>query len=243
MLIINADDWGGWPEATDAALECFGRSWINSTSAMVFMADSERGAELGRECGIDIGLHLNLSQEFTGEGVPVALRTRHMRVARFLNFNRYAQIVYNPSLRGPLELLVRAQIEEFERLYGKPPSHIDGHQHMHLCANMMVANLLPARFKVRRSFSFQPGEKNRLNRAYRCWLDRRVSKRHRSTDFFLALSQNAAAEKLAFIANVAQKQNVELMAHPAVQLEQAIMRSKPYGEMLAAAPVGTYTQL
>ena len=179
VLIINADDWGGWPEATDAAFECFGRSWISSASAMVFMADSLRGAELARQCGIDVGLHLNLNQEFTGEKVPDAIRARHMQVARFLNANRYAQIIYNPMLRAPLELLVRTQIEEFERLYGKAPSHIDGHQHMHLCANMVIANHLPARFKVRRSFSFRPGEKNWLNRAYRSWLDRRVCKRHR----------------------------------------------------------------
>jgi predicted glycoside hydrolase/deacetylase ChbG (UPF0249 family) len=243
VLIINADDWGGSREATDAAFECFGRSWISSASAMVFMADSLRAAELARQCGIDVGLHLNLNQEFTGEEVPDAIRARHMQVARFLNSNRYAQIIYNPMLGAPLELLVRTQMVEFERLYGKAPSHIDGHQHMHLCANMVVANHLPARFKVRRSFSFRPGEKNWLNRAYRSWLDRRVCKRHRSTDCFFALSQNATAEKLAFIANVAHKQDVELMTHPAMQPDQAIMRSKPYAEMLAAAHVGTFTRL
>jgi predicted glycoside hydrolase/deacetylase ChbG (UPF0249 family) len=57
---VNADDWGGYPEMTDATLRCFQAGAISSTTAMVYMRDSERAAELARASGIPTGLHLNL---------------------------------------------------------------------------------------------------------------------------------------------------------------------------------------
>jgi len=45
-LIINADDWGCDRGATDRTLDCIMRGTVSSVSAMVFMADSERSAEV-----------------------------------------------------------------------------------------------------------------------------------------------------------------------------------------------------
>jgi hypothetical protein len=38
---------------------------ITSVSGMVFMRDSERAAELANNSDLDVGLHLNFSEEFT----------------------------------------------------------------------------------------------------------------------------------------------------------------------------------
>ena len=65
MLIINADDWGRSVAETDAALKCFRERRITSVSAMVFMGDSERAAELAKENKLDVGLHLNFTDRFT----------------------------------------------------------------------------------------------------------------------------------------------------------------------------------
>ena len=65
MLIINADDWGRSVAETDAALRCYKGGRITSVSAMVFMEDSERAAELAKENELDVGLHLNFTDEFT----------------------------------------------------------------------------------------------------------------------------------------------------------------------------------
>ena len=46
-VILNADDWGIRVAATDRILDCLMRRSISSTSAMVFMADSERAADAG----------------------------------------------------------------------------------------------------------------------------------------------------------------------------------------------------
>src|SRR5262245_28926635 len=46
MLIVNADDLGRSKAETDAAMACYAKDRITSTSAMVFMTDSERASEL-----------------------------------------------------------------------------------------------------------------------------------------------------------------------------------------------------
>ena len=48
MITINADDWGRSEAETDAALFCYVNGRISSVSAMVFMEDSERAAELAK---------------------------------------------------------------------------------------------------------------------------------------------------------------------------------------------------
>ena len=81
MIIINADDWGGWASATDAALACHREGRITSVSAMVFMADSERAAAIAQERSIDVGLHLNLTTPFSAPNCPAHLSKRQRELA------------------------------------------------------------------------------------------------------------------------------------------------------------------
>jgi len=214
MLIINADDWGGWKQATDAAHVCHSKGRITSVSAMVFMEDSERGAELAKGSGVDVGLHLNFNQRFTQLTCPQRLLEHQDRTRRFLRSGRYAQLIYNPLLRNDFEYVYRAQAEEFVRLYSRRSSHIDGHQHMHLCANMLVGGHVPRGEKVRRNFSFWPGEKGLFNRSYRRLIDRWLARRYTITDYFFSLAQCLKAQRLDRVVGLAKAAKVELMAHP-----------------------------
>jgi predicted glycoside hydrolase/deacetylase ChbG (UPF0249 family) len=214
MLIVNADDWGGWRSATDAAAECYLSGRITSVSAMVFMEDSERAATLARAIGVDVGLHLNFNQAFTGENCAPAVSAAHGRVRRFLRRGRYAQLIYNPSLRADFRSVYQAQVNEFCRLYGRAPVHFDGHQHMHLCLNALLDGFIPSGQKVRRSFSFWPGEKSLLNRAYRSWVDGRLTRRYAVTDYFFALSQCIGNPRIERVVQLARTSKVELMTHP-----------------------------
>src|SRR5262249_3497293 len=112
-----------------------------------------------------------------------------------------------------------AQVDEFARLYGRKPSRFDGHQHMHLCSNMILDRLLPTGAQVRRSFSFDASEKNFLNRSYRKLIDRHLAARHRIRDFFFALSQHLPVARLRRVVELAKTYDVELMSHPQVNAE------------------------
>ena len=232
MLIIDADDFGRSAAETDAALRCYRSARLTSVSAMVFMADSERAADLARENELDVGLHLNFTDRFTSGRVASKLANYHNKIAGFLTRNRYSQVLYNPLLRKAFCYSYQAQAAEFERLFGKLPSHIDGHHHMHLCANLLVSNLIPAGMKVRRNFSFWPGEKSWLNRAYRYLVDRWLARRYRLVDYFFDLIQCIEGKKLDRVAALAKSSDIELMTHPIVKKEEAYLMSDGFGVML-----------
>ncbi|MDA8098004.1 MAG: ChbG/HpnK family deacetylase [Nitrospiraceae bacterium] len=243
MIIVNADDWGRTRRETNAALACFRERRITSVTAMVFMEDSARAADLARQERIDVGLHLNLSQPFTQERLPGRLREYHERICRYLNGSKYAMAVYNPVLRNSFRAVYRAQADEFFRLYGRLPSHVDGHHHHHLCANMLWDDIYDEGLKVRRNFSFRPGEKSMANRMYRRLADRCLGRRCRMTDYFYALSQHLPAERLGWLADLAKTATVELMSHPANDKEYTCLMSDGYQALMAGVEKGTYTQL
>src|SRR5947209_3898299 len=213
MIIVNADDFGRSRAETDAIIRCFKERRITSASAMVFMSDSTRAAELVQDTGIDLGLHVNLIQPFTGPVKGRLLRDYHDRVARFLASNKYSLVVYHPALRQQFRYVYEAQLDEFIELFGRRPSHIDGHQHKHLCTNMLVDRIIPALERVRRNFSFWPGEKNLLNRTYRHLIDRSLARRYQLTDFFFSLQQCLQHDRLDRVFELSQTAIVELMTH------------------------------
>jgi chitin disaccharide deacetylase len=243
MIIINADDWGRSQSETDAALSCFRESRITSVSAMVFMEDSGRSAELARDEAIDVGLHLNLSQPFTGRTSDRLLLKYHSQTAHFLTRNKYALLFYNPLITKQFQYVYQAQIEEFIRLFGRWPSHIDGHQHLHLCSNILIGRIIGEGEKVRRSFSFQPGEKSVVNRAYRGFVDRLLARRHRLADFFFALSSNLDVDRLTRIADLAKAATVEMMTHPVKTNEYACLMSDSFLGMITSIKSGSYSSL
>ncbi len=213
-LIVNADDWGRNRNTTDRTLDCWARGAISSASAMVFMEDSERAAEIARERQIDVGLHLNLTTPFTAAACSRQLVEEQQKIASCLLRHRLAQICFYPALMQSFRCVVEAQVEEFLRIYGAPPRRFDGHHHMHLCTNVLAGRLLPQGAMVRRSFSFEPGEKGLANRLYRRGLDRVIARRHRLTDFFLSLKPLQPESRLDRIFSLARRSIVEIETHP-----------------------------
>jgi len=241
MLIINADDWGRSVVETDAALKCYRERRITSVSAMVLMQDSKRAARLAKDYELDdVGLHLNFSEEFTDKSCSETLKEHHGRIIRFLKRGKYAQLLYNPFLRRAFAYCYHAQVEEFMRLFEKSPSHIDGHHHMHLCANVLFSSMIPAGMKMRRNFSFWPGEKSMLNRTYRWLVDRWLACRYRLTDYFFDLTQCIQGKKLDRVAALAKSSNVELMTHPIVNEEEEYLMSDEFKVILQRLKIGGY---
>lgn len=243
MLIINADDWGRSIGETEAALACVKAGRVTSVSAMVFMADSARAAKLAHEHHVDVGLHLNLTEQFTGGSVPRAVEEDHERIIRYLKGSKHAQLIYHPLLRRQFTASFTAQLMEFERLYGRPPSHVDGHHHMHLCSNMLLSAAIPTGMKMRRNFSFWPGEKSFLNRTYRALVDRWLGRRFRLPDYFFCVLQTSRAGRMDRVKTLAQSAHVELMTHPVVAEESRYLLSGEFTTWLQGVQTGSYSQL
>jgi hypothetical protein len=160
---------------------------------------------------------------FTASEVPSQLDEHQKRLSEYLLRHRFSQAVFHPGLIRSFEYVVAAQREEFARLYGKDPERLDGHHHMHLCANVLFGGLLPSGTIVRRNFSFQPGEKSLGNRCYRRTLDWILGRHHRLTDFFFSIQPLAPVSRLEEIVNLSRQFVVEVETHPQEPFEYAFL--------------------
>ena len=239
-LIVNADDWGRDRRTTNRILDCARGGGVSAVSGMVFMDDSERAASIARERGLDTGLHLNVTLPFTSRACPAALLTHQRRLVGYLRRHPLARVVYNPRLAESFRYVVAAQLDEFRRLYDAAPERIDGHHHMHLCANVQFQRLLPAGTLVRRNFSFQRGEKSAWNRFYRRLGDAMLSRRHRVVDYLFPLAPVEPVARLQRIFSLAREFVVEVETHPVNRLEHRFLARgeifRQAGDVRIAAP-------
>ena len=243
MLIITADDYGKTRHATDSIFKCFSSKRITSASAMVFMEDSERAASIAFKTSLEVGLHLNFTQSFSACNIPLKLREHHNRVASYLTKHKFFQVIYNPFLAYSFNFLFLAQQEEFMRLYGKLPDFYNGHHHMHLCANVLASKMIPYGAGVRRTFTFDPGERNPFNLLYRYILNFWISVKYLSTDCFFSIVPIQNHERLRNIFNCAVRTPVEIEVQPENYEEIEFLLSDQYQHLMDSVRSGNFQQL
>jgi hypothetical protein len=236
VLIVNADDWGCDRATTDRIFDCIRQRKVSSTSGMVFMEDSERAAALAREHRVDVGIHLNFTTPYSAPDVDGKLLEYQRSIAAYLKGRRLNQAIYNPMLSRSFEYVVKAQLEEYRRLYGAQPARLDGHHHMHLCANVLVGKLMPAGTTVRRNFSFGPGEKNFVNRWYRKMVDNSLARRHRIADYFFALAPVSPLDGLLNRLALSQRFVIEVETHPVAEDEYGFLMGSDFGRLAESLP-------
>ncbi|MCG7851117.1 MAG: ChbG/HpnK family deacetylase [Methanosarcinaceae archaeon] len=229
--------------ATDSAIACHRQKRITSASAMVFMADSRRAAELASHAGLDTGLHLNLTQPLDGPDISPRIKAHHIKICRFLCRGKWAQVSYHPFLHDSLKYTFQAQFEEYFRLFGTEPAQIDGHSHMHLCMNIIIGHIIPPGLKIRRSFTFKRGEKSIFNRLYRRLIDKWATRHYICTDSFFSIEPVSDRSRVETIVHSALSSNVELMVHPAEAVQFEYLMSREFLNMVQDVPKGSYRML
>jgi chitin disaccharide deacetylase len=115
QLIVNADDFGLSRSVNRGIIEACERGIVTSASLMVRQPGAAEAAAYARQTrAMSVGLQLDLGEWVFQDGDWVQL----YEVTRADD----AQAVRNE---------VRWQLEEFCRLTGRNPSHLDSHQHVH----------------------------------------------------------------------------------------------------------------
>lgn len=244
LLIVNADDWGCNPEETRAIAACFTHGAITSTTAFVWMRDSRRAAELAVEQGLPVGLHVNLDLPYTAADVSEGARGDQAEVCRVFSARRSRLRAYLPvgRLRRLLRATISAQLEEFERIYGRPPTHFDSHHH--------ALQSVPAAF-----FSLPKGTKVRnprwqassaASRLLRNW--RRPIIRHRfvtTARFFdlVAVHPALGGSEIERVLSAADTTAVELMTHPHFRREFDVLCSDAWIRLLSGRSLGSFADL
>lgn len=125
-LIVNADDFGRSASINEGIYRCHEGGIVTSASMMVRWPDAvEAGEYAQRTPTLSVGLHFDL-----GEWEYVDYEWREL----------YS--VASPSDEAAVAAELDAQLARFEELTGRPPTHLDSHQHVHrdpVTARLMVA--------------------------------------------------------------------------------------------------------
>ncbi len=124
-LVINGDDLGYTRANTLGILETYRNGVLRSTTAMCNAGYIKEAAEMAKDCrDLGIGVHLVLTH-----GRPLTEnRTLHDRNG---NFYKNKEVFSHDLDTEELYREWKAQIERFIELFGKMPTHIDSHHHVH----------------------------------------------------------------------------------------------------------------
>jgi len=237
MLIVNADDFGASPNASDPVVDLYAVGVISSASGMVRMRDSLRAASLARERGIPTGLHLNLTLPFDEPGVSVASSERQRRLTEVFGRESWrAEGRERPDARLVAET-IEDQLDRFRQTFGEP-THIDGHHHIHV--HPAVLAHLPRELPIRPILSVpsragaKPGSRDRaLRRRFLC------------PDLCFAFEQvhpSVGGDGLEALDH-ARTHSLEIMVHPQREAERTALLSAEWQRALSALTVGSYADL
>jgi predicted glycoside hydrolase/deacetylase ChbG (UPF0249 family) len=244
LLVVNADDWGAEWATTDAILSCFQAGAISSTTAMMFMEDSQRAAALARSHGLPVGLHVNLTMTYTDlQPAPLA-REHQARLAELFATASRPHRSLHPTALHLVRDCVEDQLQEFHRLYGGPPTHIDGHNHAHLSTNVLLSRALPRGIRLRRAQNWPRARTlgGRLGSRVR---DATLAG-FRTVRWFTSIRTvhpRFGGRGLADLLELSRNESVEIMTHPGWDDELQLLLEPDWKRSLRPYPLASYEAL
>ena len=126
-LIVNADDLGRTVGINDGVLAAHRDGIVTSATLMVcYAAAADAARRLAEAPALGVGLHLQLSGGrplLSAEQVPSLVDARGDLPRRPDGLAT--------ARREHVERELRAQLERFEELVGRAPTHLDSHHHAH----------------------------------------------------------------------------------------------------------------
>ena len=142
-LAICVDDFGLGEGVNQAVLALARQGRISATSCMVGAPQWQAGAPVLRDldpAALDVGLHLDLTE------FPFDARLR-LPLKQWLARSHLRLVPW-----GALRTEIEGQLDAFEQALGRPPAHVDGHQHVHQLPVVRETLLaaLDARYGTRR---------------------------------------------------------------------------------------------
>lgn len=128
VLIVNADDLGRSPGINRGILDAHKRGIVTSTTLMVNTAWTEDGVRLARGArNLGVGLHLNFCY-----GWPISDTSA---IPSLVDADGQFKTDTGQLLRDAHECHIRiealAQLQRFEALMGRRPTHLDSHKYLH----------------------------------------------------------------------------------------------------------------
>lgn len=122
QVILNADDFAFNAAVSRGIVALAQKGRLSATSAMTlsprWAQDAPALAELRGQ--VDVGLHLDWTSPFAQQVAHGSGLKRATLAAMLGGFNQ-----------AKARVVIEQQLDAFEHVWQAPPSHIDGHQHVH----------------------------------------------------------------------------------------------------------------
>jgi len=126
-LIVNADDGNLTPGVTKGVLAAHDTGILTSTTIFANLPLTKQLKEdFSRRSNLGVGIHLNITL-----GSPVAPKSDVRSLLAGDRFGKHDEDFFKRIDKKALYVEYKAQIENFEEWFGKPPTHIDTHHHLH----------------------------------------------------------------------------------------------------------------
>lgn len=135
-LVVNADDFGLTPGVSRGILDAHRRGIVTSTTALASLpAVPDLDAEAAALPALGLGLHVNLTW-----GAPVSpVSAVPSLVGGEGRFRRDPRLAAQAAAPDEVRREVDAQLEAFARRFGRAPTHLDSHHHVHRLPGVMDA--------------------------------------------------------------------------------------------------------
>jgi chitin disaccharide deacetylase len=256
QVALCIDDFGLHEGVDNAALELAQRGRVTAISCMVGAPHWEVGAlklsEVRAE-SVDVGLHLDFTEHPISEG-------NRWQLPQLIAASM-ARVLDRRSVRAEID----AQLDKFEQGLGRPPAHVDGHQHIHQFPVLRDALLeaLLLRYPAQRPWLRRTARRRGGASGFKPWLIEHLgsapladaARRHgfAQNECFLGVYDFAGSAedyraRLAYWLAAAREGDL-LMCHPALEapaadaistarkIEYGVIASDAFPDLLAAAGV------
>ncbi|MDP9705411.1 UNVERIFIED_ORG: putative glycoside hydrolase/deacetylase ChbG (UPF0249 family) [Rahnella aquatilis] len=232
LLIVNADDFGLCKAQNYGIIDAFNHGVVRSTTAMVNMAAAEHAVVLSKENpDLAVGMHFVLTLGRPLSSMPGLARDGEL-----------GKWIWEMAEQGTLPLdeiaqELQCQFGRFVSLFGRLPTHLDSHHHVHM---------FPQIFPIVEAFAKDQGIPVRI--------DRDEIRRGnialcgaKSTDGFDSSFYGETVSEALFVQkldNATQRgdRSVEIMTHPAF-IDNTLLASKYCYPRLAELDVLTSASL
>jgi predicted glycoside hydrolase/deacetylase ChbG (UPF0249 family) len=215
LLLVNADDAGLHPASDAAILRCAESGLVRNATLIVGGPSARPFLRDAPAAGLDVGLHVNLTG---GRALAGPASTLTDAEGRFI---QPKVEVWKRAVAGELDPdQVRAEIEaqlDAFRASGLEPSHVDGHNHVHLfpAVRACLAELLPdVWFRTPVEWGCREDQLPLLGPDLRRWAEQRDGPWSRTEAFAGHLFHGAPTVE-AFVSALDEKAaTTEFMVHP-----------------------------
>ncbi|MEQ4468617.1 chitin disaccharide deacetylase [Enterobacter asburiae] len=202
LLIVNADDFGLSKGQNYGIIEACRRGVVTSTTALVNGEAVEHAAQLSREVPeLGVGMHFVLTLGMPLSPMPGL--TRDGQLGKWIWELAEQDALPLEEIAGELE----RQFNRFIDAFGKAPTHIDSHHHVHM---------IPAIFPIVAEFAQRKGVAMRVDRGASSVPDCAVT----TTEGFSSAFYGDKIDEALFLkvldgSAARGEKSLEVMAHPA----------------------------